>query len=63
MKPTVECPFGEVRCLCRTCVKTAAYEGCDHGYCIGCFECMDDPAEQRHDVYICTGHEELKEEE
>lgn len=61
MKPTVICPFGEVRCLCRTCIHVAAYENCKSGFCIECFDCMREPVEKRHDVYVCTGYEEMEE--
>lgn len=50
------CPFGNTRCLCQDCTSNAYYEDCKKGYCIECLECIDNRM-QKHDVYICTGHE------
>ena len=50
------CPFGNRRCLCHDCKSNAAYEDCNCGYCIYCYECMD-KGSAVHDVYLCTGHE------
>lgn len=49
------CPFGNERCLCQDCADNAAYEGCNHGYCLHCFEC-EQAGKAVHDVYLCTGH-------
>lgn len=62
MEETYKCPFGDVRCLCRTCIRNAAYEHCEDGYCINCFEC-EQAGEQVHDIWCCTGCENLVLEE
>lgn len=35
----MECKFGNRRCLCKSCERNAAFDGCESGYCIECFEC------------------------
>lgn len=53
-----ECPYGVITCKCVNCACNAASEGCNHGYCITCFEC-EDKQEAVHNVYLCTGFEEV----
>lgn len=36
-----KCPFGVKTCKCVNCACNAAEEGCNHGYCINCYECED----------------------
>ena len=62
MEAARKCPVGNKRCLCADCVQNAAYEDCEKGYCIHCFEC-EDARRQVHDVYLCTGHEARPETE
>ena len=52
-----KCPFDVKTCKCVNCACNAAEEGCNHGYCINCFEC-EDKHEAVHNVYLCTGFEE-----
>jgi len=58
----MKCKYGNDRCLCQNCKRNAAYENCQSGYCIDCFEC-EDAGKSVHDVYICTGHEQAEEGE
>lgn len=51
----IKCPVGNKRCLCADCASNANLDGCDGGYCIYCYECLD-AKEPKHDVYMCTGY-------
>ena len=62
MEKPKPCHFGNSRCLCQSCQDNAAYDDCEKGYCILCFDCMDHN-EQRHDVYICTGYDRRAEDQ
>lgn len=52
----MKCKYGSETCKCAKCVCNAANEGCNHGYCINCFEC-ESKQEAVHNVYLCTGFE------
>lgn len=54
----MKCPFGNERCLCQTCQKSMLNTETPH--CIDCYEC-DKEKEQRHDIYLCTGHKKVEE--
>lgn len=55
-----ECKYGSKTCKCHECSCNAAKDGCNHGYCINCFEC-DDKHEAVHNAYLCTGFEPVDE--
>lgn len=57
MEPNKPCPFNAPRCKCFDCDGNANYEDCNHGYCIGCFECID-AGKAVHDIYVCTGYKQ-----
>ena len=58
----MKCKYGNARCLCQNCIRNALYEHCTSGYCIDCIEC-EDAGKSVHDVYICTGNEQIEEGE
>ena len=52
----VKCPFAVPTCKCYDCACNASYDECNHGYCITCFECLNEskavPVSYTHlDVY------------
>lgn len=51
------CEYGIKTCLCHDCARNAAWDGCQNGYCIDCFEC-EKAGKSVHNVYLCTGYEE-----
>ena len=57
----MSCKYGNVRCLCQSCIDNAAYPECKKGYCIHCFEC-EEAGKSVHDVFLCTGYERWPEE-
>lgn len=36
----------------------ASYDECNHGYCITCFECLNE-SKAVHNIYLCTGYERM----
>lgn len=52
----MECKFGNRRCLCQSCERNAAFDGCESGYCIECFECERE-CKAVHDIYLCTAYQ------
>lgn len=52
-----DCRFDVKTCKCANCERNAAIEGCDHGFCINCYEC-EQRQEAVHNVYMCTSYEE-----
>lgn len=51
-----KCPFDVPTCKCYDCVCNSRYEDCDHGYCISCFECLNE-SKAVHNIHLCTGYE------
>lgn len=54
------CPYNIKSCKCGDRTQSAAFDGCEGGYCIGCFEC-ERAGEAVHNVYVCTGYEKRTE--
>ena len=56
----MECKYGVKTCKCCQCTRNAAFDDCNKGYCINCYECAigNEPC---HNVYLCTGFEERSE--
>ena len=53
-----KCVYNNTTCKCANCACNAAHEGCNHGYCINCFECEKEQ-KSVHNVYLCTGYEPI----
>lgn len=45
-------------CKCYDCACNASYDECNHGYCITCFECLNE-SKAVHNIYLCTGYERM----
>ena len=43
---------------CYDCACNASYDECNHGYCITCFECLNE-SKAVHNIYLCTGYERM----
>lgn len=54
----VKCPFAVPTCKCYDCACNASYDECNHGYCITCFECLNE-SKAVHNIYLCTGYERM----
>ena len=54
----VKCPFDVPTCKCYDCACNASYDECNHGYCITCFECLNE-SKAVHNIYLCTGYERM----
>lgn len=48
----VKCPFAVPTCKCYDCACNASYDECNHGYCITCFECLNE-SKAVHNIYLC----------
>ena len=47
----VKCPFDVPTCKCYDCASNASYDECNHGYCITCFECLNE-SKAVHNIYL-----------
>lgn len=54
----VKCPFDVPTCKCYDCASNASYDECNHGYCITCFDCLNE-SKAVHNIYFCTGYERM----